>query len=275
MRWMVILATTQLAACELLFSRPTTTATATDAPPPPDDACVPGPFGSPVRLAEIAVDATHPVLRNDLLELLFVPAGTAASREIHRAIRATPDAPFDNSAPLAEANSSAEDFDPTLTSDGLTLLFVSDRQGPRRAFEMERPSATSPFAGLRRAVGLNAIDVASLTISRDGLTIYFENGAELQAAQRGTLADAFGSPFIIGPLAPSPSISGDELELYYNAPQGIMHATRAARGDMFGPGVLLIPGGAAPAVTADDRAIVFVTVEGVFEQRRACASSGT
>lgn len=271
MRWTLILATTQLSACDVVFSL---AAPSSEDAAVTVDACAPGPFGSPVRLAEIAVPATQPMLRGDLRELLFVTSTAGEGQQIVRGTRATPDAPFENLEPLLEVNSNADDLDPVLTGDGLTLLFVSNRQTVIRAFEMQRPNPSAQFSGLRRADGINMTSVQSLAISRDGLTVYFENGAELLAAQRGTLTSPFGTPFIVGPIAPSPAISGDELDLYYNGSGGIMHARRAARGEVFGPGTLLIPGGADPSITADDHAMVFVTMEGVFEQRRQCGSSG-
>jgi hypothetical protein len=93
------------------------------------------PFSAPVELAQLSasgVDAGYPGLSHDGLELYYVrngAPGSAGCDELWVATRADIRSPFGDEHVVAELSSPACDGDPSLSADGTTLVFTSDRDG--------------------------------------------------------------------------------------------------------------------------------------------------
>ena len=130
-------------------------------------------------------------------------------------------------------NSSEIDDGPTLSGDGLTLYFSSNRPregDPSGLWTCTRPSLNDPFATPTR-LDLSANDGDSFrspAISRDGLTLFFEAGrlgdqavSDLWMCTRKSTDEPFGEPTSLGPAVNSeyadkhPAISADGLTLLF------------------------------------------------------------
>lgn len=81
--------------------------------------------------------------------------------------------------PLSALNSSNQDYDVTVTSDGLTIFFVSDRPGGRGGHDLWYATRSSPDSDLFSAPELVGGDInttaneGGITIAGDGQTVYF------------------------------------------------------------------------------------------------------
>jgi len=85
---------------------------------------VPEPFSVPIY------NDSHPLMRKDGLEFIFVSNRPgSALQDIWAATRDSLEDPWSAPFNLTTVNSAAQDFRPTLSFDGKTLIFASDRPG--------------------------------------------------------------------------------------------------------------------------------------------------
>lgn len=150
-------------------------------------------------------------------------------------------------------NSTSQDSTPSISSDGLTLYFFSDRPGGEGGWDLwstTRASLGDPWgAPVNLGTPLNSgQSEASPNISTDGLSLYFERGVssrDIWVATRGSLADPWSSPTALAAVNSSsldtdPNISSDGLALYFGSdrPGGdgrdIYVSTRPSTSDPWG-----------------------------------------
>jgi hypothetical protein len=134
---------------------------------------------------------------------------------------------------LAALSSAAYEDASSITADGLTLFFESDRpdgMGLTDIWMSTRPTASSPWGpsvNLGSPVN-SAADDGSPRISPDGLSLYFASyreggsgGGDIWVTTRPTRTDAFGTPVNLGSMVNStaedfgPWISADGLCLLF------------------------------------------------------------
>ena len=101
--------------------------------------------------------------------------GGLGGTDLWMASRIEPNLPFDNAQNLNELNTSYNEGGPSISPDGLTLFFSSDRNGSSQIFKADRTSLEEPF-GL--AEHLSVLDEAGSScahpgISSDGKALYF------------------------------------------------------------------------------------------------------
>lgn len=202
------------------------------------------PFENPIRLSDnvnsTASDAGADT-SSDHKELYFHSnrAGGNGGFDIHVSARPASTDPWGVAANLGTAiNSSSNDRGATISGDGLTLIFGSDRPGGlglNDLYVSTRASTLDPW-GLATNMGatLNTIgDESGPSISDDGLTLFFHSEragglglSDLYVATRALMSDPWGAPVNLGATVNSadfdhaPSISADGLTLYF-------HSTRA------------------------------------------------
>jgi serine/threonine protein kinase len=153
-------------------------------------------------------------------------------------------------------NSTAIEESPSLTDDGLSLVFSTSRLGTlssRNILEATRASISEPFGNpVSAGLHVNASAVSTHPyISPDGLTLLFNFETEelgLFQATRSSRNEPFGAITSLGILLgnqkiASPSVSADGLTLYFtgwdesNTLNNIYQATRV--GDTWGNVVML------------------------------------
>lgn len=105
------------------------------------------PFGAPTLLPGLDPDrhASSPHTTPDELAIYFTSTDPDLGAQIYRATRAKKDDPFGNVEPVPVINSASNDNDPTISSDGLTLVFHSGRSGNNDVWWSKRDTVASAF----------------------------------------------------------------------------------------------------------------------------------
>jgi hypothetical protein len=139
---------------------------------------------------------------------------------------------------LRGINGPTDEFAVSISSDGLSLYFASNRAGGRGSLDLwvtTRATLSGPWgppANLGSTVNSSEADIWP-SISADGLALFFECGPgnldDLWVTRRATVSDAWGLPVNLGPRVnlsaaddACPSISADGRTLYFtsNRPGG-------------------------------------------------------
>jgi Tol biopolymer transport system component len=170
------------------------------------------------------------------------------------------------------------DADPSLTGDGLRLLFVSERNGTPEIFEVTRDSIDAEF-GMPSAIPAPPADngYAGLDVSDDGMRLYFCNfEGDLWTAVRTSFSEPFTQRQQLATrLAVFPSISPDQRELYFNPPGGDKTLWRVVRGSAdeafdFSTAVKLRNEGYDPDLSADGTTMIVGVGGGLSIMQRPC-----
>ncbi|MGA2092711.1 MAG: PEP-CTERM sorting domain-containing protein [Sedimentisphaerales bacterium] len=110
----------------------------------------------------------YPSLTADELTMVFDSAD-ADNRNIYLATRTDRNSDF-NIQYLSELNTSADDFHPTITPNGLTMYFCRDDG----IYSTTRASLSSPFGNIQHLpINLPGMNIAQPKISWDGTAMYF------------------------------------------------------------------------------------------------------
>lgn len=142
-----------------------------------------------------------PQISPDGLTLYFGSArdGGAGRVDIYEARRPARGATFGPAVPVAELNSAADDDDPSLSLDGLTICFGSDR-GPRGLFIAKRAGLDAPWAPPEYVDMPNSLGLipAGCELSIDPNEIIFTDTStgprRLYVTRRATAADPWSAP---------------------------------------------------------------------------------
>jgi len=105
------------------------------------------PFGAPKLVPGIdpARHASSPHLTADEKTIFFTSMDPNVGAEVYRATRATKDLPFSNVAAVPNINTVSNENDPTVSADGLTLVFHSARAGTNDAWISNRADVNSEW----------------------------------------------------------------------------------------------------------------------------------
>jgi Tol biopolymer transport system component len=188
-----------------------------------------GTFSKPVNLGSLinsTCDEGGPAISADG-KTLFLQR-SCQNTEIWSATRADPTLPFSDPAPVNEVNTAPDQGEPFLTSDGLSLYFVSWREQSQDIWVATRDSTTSPFGPATKVPGINSEHhEMSPTLTADRLTIFFIsdrlNGVEdfdVFIAERPDSDAHFGAPTLVKEVSTTGwdeygvHISGDGRRLY-------------------------------------------------------------
>jgi Tol biopolymer transport system component len=138
-------------------------------------------FGTPTNVTALSssdVDSA-PELSSDGLTVYFhsIRFGGLGATDLYTATRPSLGAAFGTPTLMANVNSSGGDREPTVTADGLTLIFASNRGGGAGAEDLwmaTRPDTASPFSA---AVNISELNTNYFeqdpAISPDGMSLYF------------------------------------------------------------------------------------------------------
>ena len=253
-------------------------------------------FGTPTNLGATVNSSTldgEPSISADGLSLYFVSirSGGYGEGDIWVTMRATVSDPWGEPENLGSAvNSSAWDGEPSISSDGLSLYFGSQRSGGYGGADIwvtTRASISDPWGqpvNLGPTINTPFDDVDEC-ISADGLSLYIDSfrdggygSTDIWVAKRETLSDPWSEPINLGPTInttgeSAPSISADGLVLFFSdffgpRPGGygdtdIWMATRASVSDPWGEPKNLGPAintseiNAHPSISADGSTLYF------------------
>jgi len=196
-------------------------------------------------------------------------------------------------------NSTSGEVGPSISADGLTLYFISNRPGGTGGYDIWMTTRSSMDADWEPAVNLGQPTNSQYSywepsISSEGLSLYFSDGhspqfgnrlpgglggqGDIWIITRETIHDAWGAPVNIGPAVNSqnavhPSISSYGLSLFFQSHRpgsmaghcDIMVATRESTSDSFRNPVFLRnvnsnAGDWTPDISNDGRMLFFSRV---------------
>ncbi|MCA8956440.1 MAG: PD40 domain-containing protein [Planctomycetes bacterium] len=172
-------------------------------------------------------DAWCPTMNQDETEIVFssTRTGGAGGYDLWTATRANPDAAWGVPTNLVQLNSTASDYEPTISPDGLELYFISTRTGgPGTSNVMlsTRPSIAAPwgpptFLGAPvNGTGLANDDPA---LTDDGLTMFFSENGDIHTVTRTSTTGQWGNKTAFAPAnvkganehSPTPYSNGNML----------------------------------------------------------------
>jgi hypothetical protein len=205
---------------------------------------------SPGPLAELnsSLDEQTPELAADGLTIFFASnrSGGVGGLDIWTAQRTTPTAAFGVpmlAAPASSGiNSNTDDHSPSISRDGLTLVFASQRAGDFDIYLTNRNSPTGTFGTPMPMTPINmaAAYDESPFMSANKLTIYFNSNRagshDLYQASRSSVTAAFGPPTPITELNDAqaneadPWVSNDGKRIYFTrAISGVLTLMQSSR----------------------------------------------
>jgi hypothetical protein len=169
------------------------------------------PFEPAVFLVEVssAGPEQDPFISADGLTLLFSGRPTGTHHELFEATRRSRRERFTLVGPIANVNSTNNEWSPWLSSDGLRLYFNSQRAGTGGydLWMATRSDTSSPFDDPVELSDLNTTShERSVALSLDEREIYFGSnrtggmgGVDIYVATRRDADSAFGAPTNLGP----------------------------------------------------------------------------
>jgi hypothetical protein len=198
----------------------------------------------------LEVVGSDPQVRTDQREI-WVSRQVPVTYQLSFATRAGAGTRFSMLTVAGALDSSASETDPSLTENGLEILFVSDRTGASRLYRSTRETPELAFTGPAVVSELD-FNIRSATLVGD-TTLYVIDAAtgSLKRATRPGVDAPFDPPEdVSAPTMGWPTIAVDELELFGNlqpAFSGVVWAERAQREDAFVMRERLDLGGACTA----------------------------
>jgi len=120
----------------------------------------------------------YETLSQDELTMVFDAPNGSNGRDLYITSRTDRNSSFGNIRYLSEINSSASDDSPSLSPDGLSLYFSSDRNGLSQIFETTRQSINNPFGNpMLLPIDMpNGVAWPDISISGNGKALYFGCG---------------------------------------------------------------------------------------------------
>jgi hypothetical protein len=151
-----------------------------------------------------------------------------------RDVDVAPDAPLATWAkpqPLTTINTPSLETDPTITADGLVLVFSSNRPGGAGLtdlYQATRAKVTDSFDAAVRLAEVSSADADNASdLSADGLTIYLRISGDIYTARRMTRTALFDTPTFEPMLSTAafetnPAISRDGLAFTVTREAGLV-----------------------------------------------------
>jgi Tol biopolymer transport system component len=178
------------------------------------------PWQAPVNLGETVNSGSNdqdPTISADGLTLYFDRGQTT----LYEARRDSITMPWDTAKVVESSlNSEGNDCHPYITPDGLSIWFCSNRAGGYGAMDIyvaTRASLDSPWGE-----PVNAGDVINSPygnyapcLSADGLTLYYDESANIRIAKRASLSDPWVEPLGLTSNDIWTSVSADGLTIYF------------------------------------------------------------
>ncbi len=220
-----------------------------DAPPRCDPSA---PFAAPVPLDGLntTLDDATARLSPDELTIVFTRRQTSALYDLYQATRASRDAAFGSVELLATVNSVNSEVWPSISLDGLTLAFDSDRGTPGmfRIYFAKRATTAERFAAATAVPELMVREVNPLLVNDHALyfTSVVRTGQGLEDIWRAEINvnGMVGTPAAVlgGVNSPAEEVAAtlteDELRIYFRRTVGtepdIFTASRSTVNDGFG-----------------------------------------
>lgn len=118
------------------------------------------PFGTPALLFDPTIRGATPRLSSDELAIYFTSDGATTGTDLFRAVRSSRSAAFGAPVPMTAQSSTANDNDPMVSADHLTLFFHSARSGNAELYMASRASTADDFGPASLVPNVNDPTVA-------------------------------------------------------------------------------------------------------------------
>ena len=142
----------------------------------------PWPQGQDVSELNALGDIRGMSLTADELNIFFRAKilGGEGGYDVWTATRSDKDYPFIGVTNLPEINTLFNEHDPSISADGLTLYFSSDRNGSVKLFEAKRSSLNEPFGAPQQLHFFDSpgVELGAPFLSPDGTALYFTKRAD-------------------------------------------------------------------------------------------------
>lgn len=208
-------------------------------------------FGPPKLVPGIDPNAhaSSPHLTPDE-RVVFFTGVDGDSSGIFRATRAARELPFGPAELVPGANSASNDNDPTISADGLTLVFHSGRAGTNDVWWAKRPDTTAEFAAAVAAPGIATSAYEGqgfFHVAAQELWFVSNRGGDYDIFRAKLENGTFGDAVTVSELnTPKddflPFLSSDGLTIYFSSTrdggkggQDLFLATRTDPAGAFGP----------------------------------------
>jgi hypothetical protein len=235
----------------------------------PGQRCDPtAPFGAPLALANLDTDRNDACARltGDELTIVFCRSNPDGTWDLYSSTRTNATDPFGAPQIMAAINSIYSDLWPSISADGLTLYFNSDRvtPGTYKTYVSHRTTLQSQFQTPDVETALADNDQHAY-ITADGTGLYLASrvrpgagASDIFRAPR-MLSGAIAAPVaVLGGVNSTadeltPAVTGDELHIYFcrrdmpTSTCDIYTASRSSPADGFGAATAL-PGFADPTL---------------------------
>jgi hypothetical protein len=216
-------------------------------------------FGRQIEVASLNTTSNEEqaALSPDELTVHFSRDDGNGAYDIYEATRASKTASFGGAAPVPGVNTAAEDREPRITADGLTM-FATTRATPSGQFRIAsatRASKSDPFGALQPVPVVNGTaNDSDPFISADGRVLYFssDRGGNYALYRSTQAGGAFSAPEPVAGtnletpyMELTPIVSDDELTMYFGSSRpnlgsvDIYQTTRANLQDPFGEPIAL------------------------------------
>jgi Tol biopolymer transport system component len=199
---------------------------------PPDAPCAWSAFSTPTALppaVQSAVDDWCPTPTADGLQLFMHTYRGGSFAQLWFAKRTSTTSAFGGAAQVTELTTgTSQQFNPTLTGDGLHLIYSDDKAGSFDLYEAVRATPASQFG---TPVVLAALNDPTGTdwngfVSSDGLRLMYTSNRTtgfdvIYETTRNAVGDAFGAPTVHGELTVAstnqwtPTLTADGLDIYF------------------------------------------------------------
>lgn len=211
----------------------------------PSDAPVCGPWSAPVFVPELSSSERDygPSLSADGLSIIVQSDRDMMGNELYEATRPSAADPFGAPVRLVSLSSIAHDEGPTLSPDGLTLYFTSNRANGFRLYVATRADRAAAFDPPQLVAAAATYQILGPSLSDDGLELFATINYPANDLGRITdLDQPMATLHILSELNTAqtegfPSISHDALTLFWegNGGNDIFTADRPDRMSPFGP----------------------------------------
>jgi hypothetical protein len=137
---------------------------------------------SPLATVNTVMSEARPILTGDGLTL-YMETVYSTDIQIEVSTRADLAAPFSSHSVVPVVDTSAAEFNPWISEDGLVLYFTSDRDGFNDIFKSERATLANDFSAAVAVTELNSQFGDYMgALSRDGLEVFIGSSRDTNLA---------------------------------------------------------------------------------------------
>lgn len=186
-------------------------------------------WGAPQRITELNSNENETTIKvsYDGLTIMFASDRSGIYNDLFVATRTARGMPWTTPQRVSELSvTTASDYAPWLTSEGLRVVFSSFREGNEQLFAATRATVSAAWSAPARLDELATLSTESDPIEPDPRTIYFtsdrDGTLDIFLATRAGPGTPYGTPVAVGELNTAgvdrdPWVSPDQRTIYFSS----------------------------------------------------------